>query len=236
MKNYLAFELKKFKGSGIIVASLLITLLIVSFQGYLGLIETSIPSQVVYITALDLYTKLMLPTLIGLMIGINFYRDIQQEGLVSYYFNSISINKFYKYKITILNIYGISLFIFSLLIASIFVFLRGSNPIDSYIQNWPWIILSLLSVIIIVNLQILFTIIFKNHIIPILICITFSLFGTILNSFNLWLLNPWGYINFLFGYKTINFNQLIAIFIICGFSILLLFNKRKKGIQYLLSY
>ena len=96
----------------------------------------------------------------------------------------------------------------------IFTFLKGCNPFFVYLHNWPWFILSLMSVSIMINCQILITIMSKSYVLATVTSFAFTVFAPLLDAFNLSIINPWGYTNYLFGYKSFNSMQFILIILI----------------------
>ena len=59
--DYLRFELRKIKGSGIFVIGAVLTILSVLFQGYLGLMVKEITCDIMHVTAMDLFSTLIFP-------------------------------------------------------------------------------------------------------------------------------------------------------------------------------
>ena len=62
------FEVKKIKGSGLIVGMLLLSVMVVTLMGYAGYVEEHISPDVVHITALSLFSKIILPLFLSAIV------------------------------------------------------------------------------------------------------------------------------------------------------------------------
>ncbi|MGO5064123.1 hypothetical protein [Clostridium sp. LCP25S3_F8] len=214
MRIGVSFEMKKFKGTYYFLISIMSTIFLVALQGYMGYVITAIEWKVLYITAMDLFTYMLLPAFLSIFIGISFYEELRKRGNMNSIYKGMTNNEIIENKLKLGYLYGILLFFIGMLISSIYMIIRGGNPIDVYIHNYDYIILMILTVLSIINWQVVLTIFLKNSIIPVIIAMGLSVFQVVLNAMNLWIINPYGYLNNLFSIHQFKLREIIAVCIV----------------------
>ena len=124
--SYIKFELKKLKGSGIVLIGLILSILVIAFQGYACLKTETIKTELMHITALNLYSGLVFPVFLSLIVIRSFYHEFSNNGFTNYYYNNISLKEMYMMKVVTADIIGITWFIMALLFTSVFIIARKS--------------------------------------------------------------------------------------------------------------
>ncbi|EDT72742.1 ABC transporter permease [Clostridium perfringens] len=206
-------ELLKIKRQYHLFSIVIIGFLVVCFQSYIGYKETSIPSSALYVTGLDIFSSLIFPVMITILVSLSFYHDVENMGIQLFILKGISIRKiFYSKWIA----YVIAMIIYFLLAFSITVFfmvLRGINIIDIFYNTFTYLIYSILSIILLVNLSFILYGVLKNYFIPILIGVIASIIGVINLGDWVNMLNPWAYLNNLSSTKSIGWEYFATIII-----------------------
>ncbi|WP_026668295.1 ABC transporter permease [Butyrivibrio sp. AE2005] len=225
--DYLRFELRKIKGSGILVIGVVLTILSVLFQGYLGLMVKEITCDIIHVTAMDLFSTLIFPIFISVVVSESFSIEETNCGIANSYFTNISINKIYTMKLLTVRLINLFYFILAAAITMIFVALKGGNPLLTLLKEWKWIVLSVLTIFSLINIVGLIIILFKSRLCSMLISVIATIFASILNPLGISWLNPWyGFEHALFyrGLSPIAITYMITLFVLSEFLI-------KKKIQ-----
>ena len=225
--DYLRFELRKIKGSGILVIGAVLTILSVLFQGYLGLMVKEITCDIIHVTALNLFSTLIFPIFISVVVSESFSIEETNCGIANSYFSNISINKIYTMKLLTVRLINLFYFILATAITMIFVALKGGNLILTLLKEWKWIVLSVLTIFSLINIVGLIIILFKSRLCSMLISVIATIFASILNPLGISWLNPWyGFEHALFyrGLSPIAITYMITLFVLSEFLI-------KKKIQ-----
>lgn len=225
--DYLRFELRKIKGSGILVIGAVLTILSVLFQGYLGLMVKEITCDIMHVTAMDLFSTLIFPIFISVVVSESFSIEEINCGIANSYFSNISIIKIYSMKLLTVRLINLFFFILATAITMIFVALKGGNPILTLLKEWKWIVLSVLTIFSLINIVGMIIILFKSRLCSMLISVIATIFAGILNPLGISWLNPWyGFEHALFyrGLSPIAITYMITLFVLSEFLI-------KKKIQ-----
>lgn len=122
--DYIRFELRKIKGSGIFLIGLILTVASVVFQGCLGLRVKEITSDIIHVTAMDLFSTLFFPIFISVVVAGSFSIEEVNHGIVNSYFSDISINKIYRMKLLTIWLVNVSYFTIAVVITMGFVYLK----------------------------------------------------------------------------------------------------------------
>lgn len=225
--DYLRFELRKIKGSGILVIGAVLTILSVLFQGYLGLMVKEITCDIIHVTALNLFSTLIFPIFISVVVSESFSIEETNCGIANSYFTDISINKIYTMKLLTVRLINLFYFILATAITMIFVALKGGNPILTLLKEWKWIVLSVLTIFSLINIVGLIIILFKSRLCSMLISVIATILASVLNPLGISWLNPWyGFEHALFyrGLSHLAIIYMITLFVLSEFLI-------KKKIQ-----
>ena len=97
--DYLRFELRKIKGSGILIIGAVLTILSVLFQGYLGLMVKEITCDIIHVTAMNLFSNLIFPIFISVVVSGSFSIEEINCGIANSYFSNISIILYFGYSL-----------------------------------------------------------------------------------------------------------------------------------------
>ncbi|WP_027209210.1 ABC transporter permease [Butyrivibrio hungatei] len=225
--DYLRFELRKIKGSGILVIGAVLTILSVLFQGYLGLMVKEVTCDIIHVTAMDLFSTLIFPIFISVVVSESFSIEETNCGIANSYFTNISINKIYTMKLLTVRLINLFYFILATAITMIFVALKGGNPLLTLLKEWKWLALSVLTIFSLINIVGLIIILFKSRLCSMLISVIATIFASILNPLGISWLNPWyGFEHALFyrGLSHLAITYMITLFVLSEFLI-------KKKIQ-----
>ena len=225
--DYLRFELRKIKGSGILVIGAVLTILSVLFQGYLGLMVKEITCDIMHVTAMDLFSTLIFPIFISVVVSESFSIEETNCGIANSYFTNISINKIYTMKLLTVRLINLFYFILATAITMIFVVLKGGNPLLTLLKEWKWLALSLLTIFTLINIVGLFIILFKSRLCSMLISVIATILASVINPLGISWLNPWyGFEHALFyrGLSHLAITYMITLFVLSEFLI-------KKKIQ-----
>lgn len=220
--DYLRFELRKIKGSGIFVIGAVLTILSVLFQGYLGLMVKEITCDIIHVTALNLFSTLIFPIFISVVVSESFSIEETNCGIANSYFANISINKIYTMKLLTVRLINLFYFILATAITMIFVALKGGNPLLTLLKEWKWLTLSLLTIFTLINIVGLFIILFKSRLCSMLISVIATILASVLNPLGISWLNPWyGFEHALFyrGLSPIAITYMITLFVLSEFLI-----------------
>lgn len=220
--DYLRFELRKIKGSGILVIGAVLTILSVLFQGYLGLMVKEITCDIIHVTAMDLFSTLIFPIFISVVVSESFSIEETNCGIANSYFTNISINKIYTMKLLTVRLINLFFFTLATAITMIFVALKGGNPILTLLKEWKWIVLSVLTIFSLINIVGVIIILFKSRLCSMLISVIATIFAGILNPLGISWLNPWyGFEHALFyrGLSPIAIIYMITLFVLSEFLI-----------------
>lgn len=215
--DYIFFEIKKFKKSGLILGSVVLTFLSVGLQGYAALKANGIKPNILYITAMDLFTSLLFPIICSFIVIRSLYSDITNNGVVNYYYKGLSIKKVFIMKWSSNFLICSILFVLALLISGIYINLKGGFALYIYLEEWRYIVLSFIAIANIINLVTMISIFAQSQLLPAIISVIASSFSSILNGVNLWYLNPWGYMSNLVSYRFIpmwQINFVVLLFIV----------------------
>lgn len=220
--DYLRFELRKIKGSGIFVIGAVLTILSVLFQGYLGLMVKEITFDIMYVTAMDLFSTLIFPIFISVVVSESFSIEETNCGIANSYFSNISIIKIYSMKLLTVRLINLFFFTLATVITMIFVALKGGNPLLTLLKEWKWLALSLLTIFTLINIVGLFIILFKSRLCSMLISVIATILASVLNPLGISWLNPWyGFEHALFyrGLSHLAITYMITLFVLSEFFI-----------------
>lgn len=235
MKDYLKFEYKKYKGTYLIPIIFILTIFIVGIQGYAGYVTEEILTEVLYITAMDIFTMIVLPMGITSLVFYGFFIEKREMGILNYYMNNISIDYSYKIKVIFFYIVGCLIFTIALIISGIYIHLRCGNTISLYLSNWQYIVFSYLAVLTLVNIQVFLTIISKSYIMPLFLGIVLTFGAQFINAFNLWYINPWGYLSALPSLRDMTVMQSLYFIVVFILSNILMVICKKRAKAYLMN-
>ena len=235
MVNLLKSEFLKIKSNIILFCILMFGSAIVGGQSYFAYKEPGIQSIALYITGLDIFVSVILPILISVVVTFSFYMDNENSGFQLFTINGISIKKLFYSKwlfcIIIINIY----FIFEFLITIPFMLRRGISIINIINTTVPYILSSIIVIILLTNISFIMYVISKNYFIPPII----SLLGIIIGNFNVgeWLprMNVFSYLSRLLFIKAMNGIDIIVILLMSIISCCLLMlsgNLQTRNLKY----
>ena len=231
--DYLRFELRKIKGSGILVIGAVLTILSVLFQGYLGLMVKEITCDIMHVTAMDLFSTLIFPIFISVVVSESFSIEEINCGIANSYFTNISINKIYTMKLLTVRLINLFYFILAAAITMIFVALKGGNTVDIFFKEWNWIALTIINIHTLINVVAILIVCFKSRLLAMMISVIATVFASLLNPLGISWLNPWyGFEHALFyrGLSPIAITYMIILFTLSEF----LIKKKIKEIPNLL--
>lgn len=222
MINLLKSEFLKFKSNILLICILFLGIFNVLLQSYFAYKEHSIQSIAIYITGLDIFVSVILPILIPVFITFSFYMDNENSGIQLFILKGISIKKVFYSKwifyILIISVY----FILGFAITIPFMFSRGLTISNIIYTVVPYILSSIITIILLINISFVFYVTSKNYFIPPII----SLVGLIIGIFNLgeWLprLNVFSYLSRLFFIKSMNATDIVVILLMVIISCCLL--------------
>ena len=225
--DYLRFELRKIKGSGIFVIGAVLTILSVLFQGYLGLMVKEITCDIMHVTAMDLFSTLIFPIFISVVVSESFSIEETNCGIANSYFSNISIIKIYSMKLLTVRLINLFFFTLATVITMIFVALKGGNTVDIFFKEWNWIALTIINIHTLINVVAILIVCFKSRLLAMMISVIATVFASLLNPLGISWLNPWyGFEHALFyrGLSPIAITYMITLFVLSEFLI-------KKKIQ-----
>ena len=220
--DYLRFELRKIKGSGILVIGAVLTILSVLFQGYLGLMVKEITCDIIHVTAMDLFSTLIFPIFISVVVSESFSIEEVNCGIANSYFSNISINKIYTMKLLTVRLINLFYFILATAITMIFVALKGGNPVDIFFKEWNWIALTIINIHTLINVVAILIVCFKSRLLAMMISVIATVFASLLNPLGISWLNPWyGFEHALFyrGLSHLAITYMISLFVLSEFFI-----------------
>lgn len=215
--QYIRFEIKKFKGTGLLAGGLLLTLLVVAFQGYAAMKTSAVKTDVVYVTAMDLFSSFLFPLFISLIVIRSFSVEKLNNGFLNYYCSNISLTKVYRMKMLTAFILGVLYFFVALVITAFFISRRGVNPLEIYIKNWKFIVLFIMALVTVINITSILYSLLKNPLIPGVIVVIAVVFESLANALGISYINPWGYFEISFYYRGLgglNLSMMIIVFIL----------------------
>ncbi len=222
MINLLRSEFLKFKSNIILISLMLLGVFNVLLQSYFAYKEPGIPSAALYITGLDIFVSVILPILIPVFIAFSFYMDNENSGFQLFTLKCLSARKLFCSKwifcVLILSIY----FIFGFLTTIPFMLFRGIGIVHIMGAAIPYILSSIIAIILLINVAFVLYIISKSYFIP----PALSLAGLIIGVFNIgeWLprLNIFSYLSRLLFIKSLNTADIITILLMVAISCCLL--------------
>lgn len=220
--DYLRFELRKIKGSGILVIGVVLTILSVLFQGYLGLMVKEITCDIIHVTALNLFSTLIFPIFISVVVSGSFSIEEINCGIANSYFSNISINKIYTMKLLTVRLINLFYFILAAAITMIFVALKGGNTVDIFFKEWNWIALTIINIHTLINVVAILIVCFKSRLLAMMISVIATVFASLLNPLGISWLNPWyGFEHALFyrGLSHLAITYMISLFVLSEFFI-----------------
>ena len=220
--DYLRFELRKIKGSGIFVIGAVLTILSVLFQGYLGLMVKEITCDIMHVTAMDLFSTLIFPIFISVVVSESFSIEEINCGIANSYFSNISINKIYTMKLLTVRLINLFYFILATAITMIFVALKGGNTVDIFFKEWNWIALTIINIHTLINVVAILIVCFKSRLLAMMISVIATVFASLLNPLGISWLNPWyGFEHALFyrGLSHLAITYMISLFVLSEFFI-----------------
>lgn len=220
--DYLRFELRKIKGSGILVIGAVLTILSVLFQGYLGLMVKEITCDIMHVTAMDLFSTLIFPIFISVVVSRSFSIEETNCGIANSYFTNISINKIYTMKLLTVRLINLFYFILAAAITMIFVALKGGNTVDIFFKEWNWIALTIINIHTLINVVAILIVCFKSRLLAMMISVIATVFASLLNPLGISWLNPWyGFEHALFyrGLSHLAITYMISLFVLSEFFI-----------------
>lgn len=220
--DYLRFELRKIKGSGIFVIGAVLTILSVLFQGYLGLMVKEITCDIIHVTAMDLFSTLIFPIFISVVVSESFSIEEINCGIANSYFTNISINKIYTMKLLTVRLINLFYFILATAITMIFVALKGGNTVDIFFKEWNWIALTIINIHTLINVVAILIVCFKSRLLAMMISVIATVFASLLNPLGISWLNPWyGFEHALFyrGLSHLAITYMISLFVLSEFFI-----------------
>lgn len=224
------FELKKLKGIGLIVGGLFISVCVVAFMGYAGYVEKHISPEVVHITALSLFAKLIFPIFLSAIVIRNYLIETKEEGFLNFVLKGVSIKKTIFFKITALYLLGSIFFLIMLIIAGIFSWLKGQNPFEIYLMDYKLIVFFIMGIITVINMTFVIVLVSSNALFPGVIAVAATVFESFTNFLGIPYLNPWGYFESALYYRGLGLrNELLMIlFTVFSIGLLIWIVKRKN--------
>lgn len=204
-------EFVKNKRTGLIPVTVISLILIISFQGTLGYISNYVDGTNIYITSLGTYFRLFLPIIITLFVSISLYNERRNEGVLLYYFNALSIRQMFYYKWTALSIQVVITYFSCAILALVFVTMEGESLWQYVINHFPGFIYSIIAVLIVLNVQLLLSMIFNNALIAIAIALIASIGNFFVPSTSLWVWSPWSYPYRMLYYESVHVSVIIGI-------------------------
>ena len=220
--DYLRFELRKIKGSGILVIGVVLTILSVLFQGYLGLMAKEITCDIIHVTALNLFSTLIFPIFISVVVSGSFSIEEINCGIANSYFSNISINKIYTMKLLTVRLINLFYFILAAAMTMIFVVLKGGNTVYIFLKEWKWIALTIINIHTLINVVAILIVCFKSRLLAMMISVIATVFASLLNPLGISWLNPWyGFEHALFyrGLSPLAITYMITLFALSEFLI-----------------
>lgn len=222
MINLLKSEFLKFKSNAILRCILFLGIINVLLQSYFAYKESSIQSTAIYITGLDIFVSVILPILIPVFITFSFYMDNENSGIQLFTLKGISIKKLFYSKwvfcILIINLY----FVLGFVVTIPFMLSRGISIINIVYTILPYLLSSIMTIILLINTSFAFYVTSKSYFIPSVI----SLIGLIIGVFNVgeWIprFNIFSYLSRLFFIKSMNVTDMVVILLMFIISCLLL--------------
>ena len=232
--DYIRFELRKIKGSGIFLIGLILTVASVIFQGCLGLRVKEITSDIIHVTAMDLFSTLFFPIFISVVVAGSFSIEEVNHGIVNSYFSDISINKIYRMKLLTVRLVNVSYFTIAVVITMGFVYLKGGNPMELPVKEWKWLTLSILNIFTLINIVGLLILFFKSKLKATMISVIATVFASVLNPLGISWLNPWyGFEHALF-YRGLSLVAVVYVLALFATSEYLIYRLFRKGLLTLL--
>ncbi len=220
--EHIRFELKKITGAGILLFGLFITILSVVFQGYLGLLVDDITADIIYVTAMDLFASFFFPIIISVVVARSFFIEEVNCGIVNSFFFDISVKKSYKMKLLTNYIINAFYFFLATAITLVFVGIKGGNPFFVLLNEWEWVVLSMLNVFTLVNFVAILIMVTRSQMISMLISVVATVFGSVLNPLGFSWINPWyNFEHALFyrGLKPVSIVYMVVVFVIGEFMV-----------------
>lgn len=211
MISLLKAEFLKFKTNIILHCILVFGMVNVLLQSYLAYKEPGIQSIALWITGLDIFVSVVLPILIPVFVTFSYYMDSENSGIQLFTLKGISRKKLFYSKWIFYVMIISSYFLFGFFITIPFMFFRGLSISDIMRTGAPYILSSIIVIILLINISFILYIISKSYFIPPVI----SLVGLIIGSFNVgkWLprFNVFSYLSRLLFIKTMNIADIIVI-------------------------
>lgn len=223
-------EFLKYKRTYLAPVFIGIGMFLVIFQSYAGYTIKEIPAKVLFVTGLDLYSNLLLPVMIPVFLIISFYREIENTGFQNLTIKGISSQQI---QWSILKFYWIVIpliFLCHFLIPLVFIALRGENILNIIVANSLFLLLSILSIIALINISLLLHLLSRNYILPILVAVAGVIVGRLPLGENLWIINPYSYLSYVADFKSFTMSHYLAfsLFISMSFIGIIVFRKKNR--------
>ncbi|HEM6591415.1 ABC transporter permease [Streptococcus suis] len=221
-------ELLKYKRTYLAPVFIGIGMFLVIFQSYAGYTIKEIPAKVLFVTGLDLYSNFLLPVMIPVLLIISLQREVENTAFQNLTIKGISSQQI---KWSIVKFYWIVmpiLFLCHFLIPLIFISLRGESALNVIIDNSLFLLLSILSIIALINISLLIHQSSGNYVLPILTAIV----GVVVGRFPLgeitWIVNPYSYLSYLANFKSFTVTHYLVFFLVFSLSFIGIILCKKK--------
>ena len=221
-------EIKKNRRTGLLTLTITSLLIVITFQGMVGLTANSVDENNIYVTALGIYFRLFYPVIVGILISLTLYNEKRKEGILIYYYNAFPITKVFRNKICAYQIQALIVYVICILFAMLFIILEGGNPLRYVINNLNGIVFSMIGIMVLVNIQFLISLILKNQILSLSIAILGSIGNLFIASTTLWPYFPWSYLYRMLYHTSVEMNQVVTMGIIFVVSFVALFLSTKR--------
>ncbi|WP_085994156.1 ABC transporter permease [Oceanobacillus senegalensis] len=226
-------EFKKNKRTGLFTLVIVSIIIIIPFQGGLGLLAASIDESNIFITALSLYFRLFFPVFLGLFISISLHNEKKYEAILVYYYNAVPVTKVYRNKLCAQQIQGVMFYALCVIIAMLFILLEGGSPLTYIRENLYGVLYTIIGITLLINIQFLISIILNNQILSLLIALLGSIGNFFVASTSLWIYYPWSYPFRMLYHTSIHTEQIamIVLMLLLSFWSLLFSRKRFERIM-----
>ncbi|WP_237372957.1 ABC transporter permease [Streptococcus ruminantium] len=222
-------EFLKYKRTYLAPVFIGIGIFLVIFQSYAGYTIKEIPAKVLFVTGLDLYSNLLLPVMIPVFLIISIYREVENTAFQNLTIKGISSQQI---QFSILKFYWIVIpliFLCHFFIPLVFVALRGESVLNVVIDNSLFLILSILSIVALVNISLLIHQFSGTYVLPILVAVVGVVLGRLPLGQIIWIANPYSYLSYVADFKSFTAIHYLSVFLIISLSFIGIILLRKKN-------
>ncbi len=227
------FEIKKIKGIGLLAGMFILTVAVVWFMGYAGYVEDHIAPNVVHITALSIFSEMLLPIFLSAIVIRNYSIEKKEDGFVNCIVKGIPVRKIYNAKLMASYLLGCLFTGIAFVVAAVFVWMKGQNPLVIYLVDYQIIVLFVMGIVSVVNITYIISLLTGNGLISGIVAIVATIFESFTNYTGIQFINPWGFFEAALFYRGLGIMKellMLAVTILSTLFVISVMRKNEKNI------